>query len=340
MSVLLKFRRWFCVQLRCRYWSGLKCWNFCSVWLSGRGREEKVFFLSNGLIPLKSDSIIELSIAHLVEQLPESLKLSFELTIVILKYLHSSFQSAFVLSQKFRFRHHILWRFSRLESLDYSHTCWAHWFYLLTPPWPFVCPGVLSESSGVVVGVCLVFNRSYSAWSEAFSSSRSRMIDSSSSRSSTSLFGDFGPFDDDIDDWFAKWCSSSLSGVELLLVPPSTCASLDAYISSRECMSLWSVWVVCCGLGAGDSVGGGSSVKWQVVRENFIFVIIITHRQPSLLELNWYSHHRDLPRASPSSTLWTGRYPTRGCFLKYLRDLNLFRNARVKSRTSSEDVVC
>lgn len=30
----------------------------------------------------------------------------------------------------------------------------------------------------------------------------------------------------------------------------------------------------------------------------------------------------------------------RGCFLKYLFDLNLLRRARVKSRTSSPEVVC
>lgn len=76
----------------------------------------------------------------------------------------------------------------------------------------------------------------------------------------------------------------------------STSASLEAYISSRECMS----WLreLCCGDGAG------------------------------------------LSNASPSRTVCTGRYPTLGCFLKYLFDLNLFLSALVKSRTSSPDVVC
>lgn len=46
-----------------------------------------------------------------------------------------------------------------------------------------------------------------------------------------------------------------------------------------------------------------------------------------------------LSKASPSSTERTGRYPTRGCFLKYLLDLNLLRRALVKSRTSSLEVV-
>lgn len=40
------------------------------------------------------------------------------------------------------------------------------------------------------------------------------------------------------------------SGVELLLLRISTSASLDAYVSTRECMSGDKE---CCGLGAGDS---------------------------------------------------------------------------------------
>ena len=37
---------------------------------------------------------------------------------------------------------------------------------------------------------------------------------------------------------------------------------------------------------------------------------------------------------------FTGRYPSRGCFLKYRFERNLFLNTRVKSRTSSPEVVC
>lgn len=45
-------------------------------------------------------------------------------------------------------------------------------------------------------------------------------------------------------------------------------------------------------------------------------------------------------KLSPSSTDWTGRYPTRGCFWWCFFDLNLFLKTLAKSLTSSPDVVC
>lgn len=65
------------------------------------------------------------------------------------------------------------------------------------------------------------------------------------------------------------------------------------------------------------------------------------------LKVPWKEQQRQVERTPqpvisnnlPSKTLWTGRYPTLGCFLKYFLLLNLFFKALVKSLTSSVEVV-
>jgi hypothetical protein len=90
------------------------------------------------LLAKKSSKPLEAG-SHLVEQLSEALELRFELPIVILEDLHSSFEASFVLSQKFRFGHHVLKRARKLLLRTFETEATGG----RTCPCPFPCVGVV-----------------------------------------------------------------------------------------------------------------------------------------------------------------------------------------------------